>query len=207
MVIFKYGAISFAIAPYLFFWGSMNNIEQFSIYTAKIFEELYSTFPIPKYINQDEIITMHLQFDKHDEIREYNSLKNSSELSKIIHEASPELAKWDYNDQKNLDEISSRLKTLKNAEHEDKDRQLSIYKSTLEFLKDEGLIVLIPYKGYRLTSKSFSHLNKTFEDATLTEKESFIASIRGLFSETKSISRDVLVGTAITIIPKLLGYN
>lgn len=185
----------------------MNNIEQFSIYTAKIFEELYSAFPIPRFINQDEMIAMYLKFDRHEEVKKYRSLSNASEVYKMVCEHDPELEPWSDEDQNNLEDINSKLSALENTEHEDKSNQLSIYKSTLEFLNDEGLIVLIPRKGYRLTSKSFSHLNKTFEDATLTTKESYITSIKSMFSETKSISRDVLVGAAITIIPKLLGYN
>ncbi|MEF1218154.1 hypothetical protein REH76_10090, partial [Photobacterium damselae] len=62
--------------------------------------------------------------------------------------------------------------------------------------------------GCRLTSKSFSHLNKTFEEASINEQsKSYITAIKTMFSETKSISREVLVGTAIAIVPKLLGYS
>jgi len=186
----------------------MDNIEQFSIYTAKVFEELYSAFPIPKFINHDEIIALHLKFDGQDEIKKLRSSTNTNEIRKMFGDCHPELGAWSNEDQKNFENAKAKLSDLENSKQEDICIQSSILKGTLEFLKDEGLVALIPHKGYRLTSKSFSHLNKTFEEATISEKDkSYITAIKSIFGETKSISRDVLVGAAITIIPKLLGYN
>ncbi|WP_305462826.1 hypothetical protein [Photobacterium leiognathi] len=186
----------------------MKNIEQFSIYTAKIFEDLYSQFPVPVFIDRDRMIAMYLKFDSHEEIRQYQLKSEVGDFLEKVNAQNPELGLWDADNQNNVEIAKARLKELEDEERHDKVAQAAIFDGTLAFLVDEGLIVLVPQKGYRLTSKSFSHLNKTFEEASINEQsKSYITAIKTMFSETKSISREVLVGTAIAIVPKLLGYS
>lgn len=186
----------------------MKNIEQFSIYTAKIFEDLYSEFPVPVFIDKDRMIDMYLKFDSHEEMRQYQFKKEAGDFLEMVNTENPELGLWDADMQNDVEIVKARLRDLEDEEHHDRVTQEVIFDGTLGFLVDEELIVLIPKKGYRLTSKSFSHLNKTFEDASINEQsKSYITTIKTMFSETKSISREVLVGTAIAIVPKLLGYN
>ncbi|EGQ7741009.1 hypothetical protein RII68_001870 [Vibrio parahaemolyticus] len=186
----------------------MKNIEQFSIYTAKIFEDLYSQFPVPVFIDRDRMIAMYLKFYGHEEMRQYRLKSEAGDFFEMVNAENPELGLWDADKQKSVETAKARLRELEDEEHHDRFAQVAILDGTLDFLVDEGLIVLVPNKGYRLTSKSFSHLNKTFEDASINEQsKSYITAIKTMFSETKSISREVLVGTAIAIVPKLLGYN
>ena len=186
----------------------MKNIEQFSIYTAKIFEDLYSQFPVPVFIDRDRIITMYLKFDSHEEMRQYRLKSEAGDFFEMVNSQNPELSLWDADKQNNVEIAKARLRELENEERHDRVTQVAIFDGTLDFLVDEGLIVLVSNKGHRLTSKSFSHLNKTFEESAINEQsKSYITAIKTMFSEAKSISREVLVGTAIAIVPKLLGYS
>ncbi|WP_244156063.1 hypothetical protein [Photobacterium angustum] len=186
----------------------MKNIEQFSIYTAKIFEDLYSQFPVPVFIDRDRMIAMYLKFDSHEEMRQYRLKSEVGDFCEMVNAQNPELGFWGANEQKNNEITKAKLKGLEDEKRHDKVAQAAIFDGTLDFLVDEDLILLVPNKGYRLTSKSFSHLNKTFEEASINEQsKSYITAIKTMFSETKSISREVLVGTAIAIVPKLLGYS
>ena len=38
-------------------------------------------------------------------------------------------------------------------------------------------------------------------------KPTYIVAIKNIFSQTSSISKDVAVGVAINVIPKILGYS
>ncbi|WP_336916288.1 hypothetical protein [Vibrio cholerae] len=186
----------------------MKNIEQFSIYTAKIFEDLYSQFPVPVFIDRDSMIAMYLKFDDHEEMGKYRLNSQVGDFYEMVKNKNSKLGSLDADQQKNYEISKVRLRELEDEQHNDRLTQVSIFDGTLDFLVDEGLIILLPNKGYRLTSKSFSHLNKTFEDASINEqRKSYITAIKTMFSEGKSISRDVMVGTAIAIVPKLLGYN
>ena len=45
------------------------NVDQFAIYSAKIFDLLYDSFPIPRSISRNEIISEYLTFSRHEELR------------------------------------------------------------------------------------------------------------------------------------------
>lgn len=86
--------------------------------------------------------------------------------------------------------------------------QLSIYKGTLEFLIHEGLIRESDNGGYQLTSKSFSHLNKTFTDGSIEGVEStYITALRAVFLKSSTTSVDIAGGTAINVLTKIFGYS
>ncbi|WP_309266618.1 hypothetical protein [Aeromonas salmonicida] len=193
----------------------MDNIEQFSIYTAKIFEELYSSFPVPKRIDNSEMISLYLSFDKHDEIKKLHSIKSRAELVGILKEADPEAFEEIIKPQLGavyIDETlvvtEGKLRELEFEKQNEIRYQMSILSGTIDFLESEGLIVFVDKKGYRLSSKSFSHLNKSFKNGKVeNDDESYIVAIKNMFGQARSMSKEVVVGTAITIIPKLLGYS
>jgi hypothetical protein len=60
----------------------MKNIEQFSLYTAKIFSVLYEAFPVPVTLDRDKIIFEYIKFDKYDELKELNLKKGFSDIIK-----------------------------------------------------------------------------------------------------------------------------
>ena len=61
----------------------MKNIEQFSLYTAKIFDVLYENFPVPVSLDEQKIISEYLVFDKHEELKSLKLKKDIAEISKI----------------------------------------------------------------------------------------------------------------------------
>ncbi|PMH75149.1 hypothetical protein [Vibrio cyclitrophicus] len=179
----------------------MNNIEQFSLYSAKIFELLYSSFPVPVGIDRNAMIEKFLCFDKFDELKELQNNRSRGELVKLLSTATPEI-------EEKVEQISEAAYELEDEQRRDRANQLDIYDGTIDFLVAEELVIFIPNQGYRLTAKAFSHLNKTFEETGIRENDSsYITAIKKLFSNTGSMSREVAVGTAITLIPKLLGYS
>lgn len=179
----------------------MNNIEQFSLYTAKIFEVLYEEFPVPVGLDTNGIIAEYLQFYEHEELKKLHLQKDFSE---IIEQAGDKELK-----QKILEKqprIKENLHVLESKKRDDQYKQESIYDGTLDFLVSEDLIQACPHGGHRLTAKSFSHLNKTFIKGKV-ESSSYIATIKNIFSQTSSMSKEVAVGIAVNVIPKLLGIN
>ncbi len=179
----------------------MNNIQQFSLYSAKIFQLLYSSFPVPVGIDRDIMIEEFLYFDKNDELKNLQNTRSHGELITLLGKATPEI-------ENKIRQVSEAAYALEHEQRRDEDNQLAIYNGTIDFLAAEKLVIFIPNQGYRLTAKAFSHLNKTFEETGIKENDSsYITAIKKLFSNTGSMSREVAVGTAITLIPKLLGYS
>ncbi len=180
----------------------MNNIEQFSIYTAKIFEILYQKFPVSHTIAHKEIISDFLLFDKHEELKE---LKTNKDMGELLEHSFSEAPRPDDFKEK-LENVKSQWRELENERRQDERIQLEIYQGTIDFLLAENLLSTCSQGGYRLTSKSFSHLNKTFKEGKLeNEVSSYIGAIKKIFSGTTTISKEVSVGVAVNIIPKLLG--
>ncbi|WP_136799995.1 hypothetical protein [Desulfosediminicola ganghwensis] len=182
----------------------MDNIEQFSIYTAKIFEILYQKFPVPCSIDRMTIISDYLCFDKKDELKELKIKKDMAEL--LEHSYSEKLREKDFKEK--IEKSKEQWREVEEERHNDERVQLEIYQGTIEFLLAENLISTCHQGGYRLTSKSFSHLNKKFKEGKLeNEASSYIGAIKNIFSNTTAISKDVSVGVAVNIIPKLLGIS
>ena len=103
----------------------MNNIEQFSLYTAKIFNELYNSFPIPVNIVQSEIILDCLLFNKDDELQ---ALKIKLDVSSLLSEMG------DHSKLELLPSISEKHDELDSEKKSEIEYQTKIFKNTLEFL-------------------------------------------------------------------------
>ena len=182
--------------------NKLNNVDQFSIYTAKIFEILYDSFPISCHIDQQEVIQKYLTFNKNEELKK---LQISLDFIRTISDA----------DNKNLEEMKAKLKEmqpslddqytkLSQEKRKDEFRQEQIFKGTLDFLCYEGLIRDCD-NGYQLTAKGFSHLNKSFKGGEITDEEDRnISILRRVFKSETSIQ--VVVGTIVDVLAKVFGY-
>ncbi|MDO6569096.1 hypothetical protein Q4561_18645 [Alteromonas sp. 1_MG-2023] len=178
----------------------MNNIEQFSLYTAKIFEELYDSFPIPKGLDQDKAISDCLSFAKHEELQDLKNKKDIAELLIVIgHEDAERI-------EGKLSELKHGHSALENEKYSEIYLQKAIFKSTLEFLLSEGLVREAKSGGYVLTAKAFSHLNKGFENGGIKDEDStYIKAIKSIFST--DTAQKIGVGLAIKVVPSFLGIS
>jgi len=181
----------------------MDNIEQFSLYTAKIFKELYDSFPMPISIDPHNLITDCLSFNKHDELQD---LKNKQDMGSLLILASHNSGKDKIEEQLlRTQEKYSELESEKSSEIR---CQTNIFNSTLKFLISEGLIRTPEGGGYVLTAKAFSHLNKNFEGEAENNKESsYIKIIKRIFSRTAETTEKIGIGMAVKVIPTLLGIS
>ena len=179
----------------------MNNIQQFSIYTAKVFDLLYDSFPIHCSIDTTEIIKDFLSFDQHEELKDIEIKVGIGELLKMT-------GRLDVEKEEKLSNFKAQASLLSSYKEKDISQQQSILSGTIEFLEDEALITFIPEKGYRLTAKAFSHLNKNFTGCEVKENDkSHIELIKNIFSGSVSLTREIIVGSATAIIPSVLGYS
>ncbi len=178
----------------------MNNIEQFSLYTAKIFEELYDSFPIPKGLDHDKAISDCLSFDKHKELED---LKNKQDIAQLLIDIGHEDAE---RIEGKLSEFKHEYSTLETEKRSEIRLQKAILNSTLEFLLSEGLVREAESGGYVLTAKAFSHLNKGFEGGVIKDEDStYIKAIKRIFSA--DTAQKIGVGLATKVIPSLLGIS
>jgi len=181
----------------------MKNIEQFSVYTARIFEILYESFPVPSTLKEDGIISDYLMFDSHEELKKLQFKKDVAELSN-----KPELSDIEGVAIISPEKIECEILELKQEQNSDRDTQKKIFLGTRDFLISEGLIDKTSSNSYRLTAKSFAHLNKTFKKGQINGQESsYIATIKEIFSKTSSASEKVAIGVAVNVIPKFLGLS
>jgi len=155
-------------------------------------------------LDRSEIILAYLKFDKKEELKDLQTKVSFVEL--VEHGFN------DINGTQEFKEKSERVKKeyqrIKSEKDDDERKQSLIYQNTISFLEEEQLIKSCREGGYRLTSKSFAHLNKTFRDGKLeNEESSYIKAIKALFSNTSKTSKEVAVGLAVNIIPKLLGIS
>ena len=180
----------------------MNNIEKFSLYTAKIFEELYDSFPIPKRLDQDQAISDCLTFEKHEELQDFKNKKDMAELLiDIGHEDAERI-------EGKLSEFKDEHSALENEKHSEIKLQKTILNSTLEFLLSEELVREAKSGGYVLTAKAFSHLNKDFENGAINDEDStYIKAIKSIFSIGADSAQKIGVGLAIKVIPSLLSIS
>lgn len=181
----------------------MDNIEQFSLYTAKIFKELYECFPVPVSIDRNKMISDCLFFNKVDELKELKIKINVADLLiDINHDGQKDEI------EAKLAPIQERYSELEREKNTEIGNQEAIFNYTLEFLTSEGFIRLPGGGGYVLTAKAFSHLNKNFENGVLNDKESsYIKTIKSIFSRSVSVTGKIGIGLAVEVIPSFLGIS
>ncbi len=179
------------------------NVDQFAIYSAKIFDLLYDSFPIPRSISRNEIISEYLTFSRHEELRE---LRIKNDIADLVGFTDDEELKRKVEER--IPVIRDQLTELENEQRTDKFLQERIYEGTFEFLVFEGLFRECESGGYQLTSKGFSHLNRTFKDAAISENPSTnIAILKSIFGKTSDTTLQVAAGTAVNVITRVLGYG
>jgi hypothetical protein len=182
----------------------MNNIEQFSLYTVKVFDILYASFPLFVTLDKTEIVSEYLKFDRHDDIEKLNLSKAYMEIVEMAGEDNKELMEIKAEVREKGPEIVKTLGSLERERENEKATQSAIYDGTLRFLESESLIRK-DKTGYQLTSKSFSHLNKKFTCTTiLDEGGTYISAIKNIFSTSSSISVGAATGAATEILTGLL---
>jgi hypothetical protein len=182
---------------------NMDNIEQFSLYTAKVFEELYDSFPVPVSINRHKMISTCLLFNKDEELKK---LKLKEVFSNLLVELKPN------GKEQELEEKLPLIKQMRSDLEHEKNSEISIqttlFNSTLDFLISEGLVRIPESGGYVLTAKAFSHLNKNFNNGALTNGDSsYIKAIKSIFSHTVDATEKISIGIAVKVIPQLLGIS
>lgn len=179
------------------------NIDQFSIYSAKILEILYDSFPIPILLTQNSIISEYLTFDQSEELEK---LKIKRGLSDIIEMTGDKELTEGIKSQRPA--IESQIAELENEQRYDKQHQEMIYKGTLDFLRYEQLLRKLETGKYQLTSKGFSHLNKVFESGEISiDRKSNIAILKSIFKKSSDTSLKIAAGTAVNVISRMLGYD
>lgn len=179
------------------------NIDQFAIYSAKIFEVLYDSFPIPRTLDKNSIISEYLTFDQSDELKE---LKIKYDFAEIIEMIDDEDLKE--RTRQKIPTIKARIMELENEQRYDRHLQEMIYEGTLDFLTFERLVRECTWGGYQLTSKGFSHLNMIFEDGKISDdKRSNIAILKAIFEKSSDTSLQVAAGTAVNVVTRILGYG
>jgi len=185
----------------------MQNSEQFSLYTAKIFEILFENFPVPVGLDRQDIIDEYLCFNEHESLKELRVKRDFADLVNM----SPEGSLDNELKQKAIEiypELEESVYDLEDKKRTDKQQQLQILDGTIDFLLEEGFIISPPSRGYRLTSKSFSHLNKTFKKGKVeSEDGSYISTIKSIFSKSSDVTEKVAIGVAVKVIPTLLGIS
>jgi hypothetical protein len=178
------------------------NVDQFSIYTAKVFEILYDSFPVPTAIIRREVVAEYLTFNND---KELNNLKITRDSADIVDHANDEELKAKAKEKRPA--IEARLAKLEREQRNDLERQERIFDGTLDFLCWEGLIRECD-GGYQLTAKGFSHLNKSFKGGEITdEQDKNIAVLKAVFEKSSDTSLQVAAGTAVNVLTKILGYG
>jgi len=142
-----------------------NNIDKFSIYSAKIFKLLYDSFPIPCSIDRNAVILGYLVFDQEAELRNLKLKSDITETSKYLDDE--ELRHRIVNQ---FPSIQKNINDLEGIQQIDKDREKQIYDGTLKFLLSEELLRECNSGEYQLTSKGFSHLDQSFKNGSIVSE-------------------------------------
>lgn len=180
-----------------------DNIDQFAIYSAKIFQMLYDSFPVTLVIDRDEIINEYLTFNQGEELKSLNLKKSVTEILSFVDDSDEIKSAQD-----RLPDIKNRITELENEKRGDRDHQIQVYSGTFNFLISEGLIREGDPRGCQLTSKGFSHLNKSFKDGAITsENKTHIAALKTIFEKSSDTSLQVAAGTAVNVVTRILGYG
>lgn len=179
------------------------NIDQFSIYSAKILEVLSENFPVPHYVDEREIIREYLRFKNNDDIKDAREQIGIADIITSVgrHAFSDDKISRAKEKRKELEEDVDQMEQEK---RNDQNIQSSIFQGTLYFLTEEGVLRETEDGKHQLTSESFLHLNKEFENGAINDKDAPINRLRGIFSSGVDISIDLAVKVAIDVMSAVL---
>ncbi len=192
----------------------MENITQFGLYTAKILDTLYSSFPVPSELNQKDITSNINNLIQEDEIKYLQH-----ELKSVIHTIKMSIKGSDFQllsfeigmtapTEEELEKakklkstLDIKIKDLEANLNYDITKQNNIYVGTLNFLISEALIKECSDSDrFVLTNKSFSHLNKSFSLGKIEGKsQSDIRKIKG------SVANSLMSTSVSSTVSKVSG--
>ena len=179
-----------------------DNVDQFSIYAAKILEILHDNFPIPSTIDRREVIAEYLTFKNHQELKKLQIARDFSEIVDYVDDEDLKAKA-----KENRPAIEARLAELERDQRSDVERQEQIFNGTLNFLCSESLIRDCDDR-YQLTAKGFSHLNKSFKGGEITdERDKNISVLKTILEKSSEISLQVAAGTMTNVLTKILDYS
>lgn len=170
------------------------NIDAFSLYTAKVLDHLFDSFPIPTHIHAKDFI----------------DAPDVTAWLKRIHEITSQPT--DSNDPLgHLVPAARESEKLSAALTESKQKE-AIFAGTMQFLIAEGFIHNDPecsewsnYGSCQLTAKGLLHLNCEFKDKQLTETGgSIIEAIKRRFSSSSSIEGATVSQVFVGLVTKFL---
>src|SRR5690554_1822471 len=94
-----------------------DNVDQFAIYAAKVFEILYDSFPVPSAIDRRDVISEYLTFDNDEELKK---LKVARDFADIVGHVDDEELKAKAKEKRPA--IETRLAELERDQRNDVDR-------------------------------------------------------------------------------------
>ena len=170
------------------------NIQQFSVYSADIFNKLYDIFPMTCALRAEDMIRPYLDSAIDKDMKELKITVDMGDLVSIVSELT-EAQKF------SVEEAKDKIYSINSSKQHDSNNQRELFEGTLLFLRDEGYLRELDDQDYQLTAKGFSHLNKTFTDTNISEsKETYIAAIKYILSNSSSI----VSGVAVNVISEML---
>ncbi len=170
------------------------NIQQFSVYSADIFNELYDAFPMMSALRSEDMIRPYLDIAIDEDMKELQNTVDMGELVSIVSGLTDA-------QKLNIDKAKDKIYSIKRSKQQDSNKQRDLFEGTLLFLRDEYLLRETDDHDYQLTAKGFSHLNKIFTNNQISNsKETYIAAIKSVLSNTGSI----VSGVAVNVITDML---
>lgn len=175
------------------------NMDQFAIYSGKILEELHDSFPIPKYLDGNQISSEFAIFTRSDELRH---LDTQRQFRKLIEEVGD--AKQKQLARQKLPIIEGRAHKLEKEKADIYQLQQLIFEGTLEFLVSEKIIRECENGKYQLTSKGFSHLNKSFKSGAIEEDETTVSIIKKLLQKGSDTTLQGVAGALTNVMTQVV---
>lgn len=170
------------------------NIDAFSVYTAKVLDSLFDSFPIPTDLRCKDFV------DSPDVTA---WLKRIGTAATEATDSGDPFARMDAAALES-DKLSAAVREHQHLE--------AVFAGTMRFLLAEGFIHSDPecsdwfhYASCQLTGKGLLHLNREFKDKQLTETGgSIIDAIKRRFSSSSSIEGATVTQVFVGLVTKLL---
>jgi len=175
------------------------NMDQFAIYSGKILAELHDSFPIPKYLDGNKISSEYAIFRHSDELNETDTKR---EFFTILEQVGNETQKQDAKN--TLPNLNERADQLRKEKTEAYALQKAIFDGTLDFLVSENIIRESESGKYLLTSKGFSHLNKSFKSGAIADDETTGSIIKKLLQKGSDTTFQGVAGALSNVMTQVV---